>query len=126
MPTSHQSSPLEPVSAPDPAKAPWRHRLHTIIFEADTPAGRAFDIAIITSVVLVIVDSMGGLTPPVHRALFAAEWALTILFTIEYIARLVAVRQPVRYATSFFGIVDLLAIVPAYVGLFVPGGRYLL
>ena len=128
--SSHQSSRLEPVTAPDPAHAPWRHRLHTIIFEADTPAGRVFDIAliiaIIASVALVIVDSMGGFTPQMYRALFAAEWALTILFTIEYLARLVAVRQPLRYATSFFGLVDVLAILPLYIGLFLPGGRYLL
>lgn len=128
--TPHQFSPLEPVTAPDAVKAPWRHRLHTIIFEADTPAGRAFDIAliiaIVTSVGLVIADSLPGYSDRTRRLLLAAEWALTILFTIEYIARLVAVRQPLRYATSFFGIVDLLAIVPAYVGLFVPGGRYLL
>ena len=128
--TSHQSSPLEPVSAPDPVRAPWRHRLHTIIFEADTPAGRAFDIvliiAIVASVAIVIADSMSGFPGTVYRTLLVAEWTLTILFTLEYIARLIAVRQPLRYATSFFGIVDLLAIVPAYVGLFVPGGRYLL
>ena len=125
----HPSS-LEPITAPDVVRSPWRHHLHTIIFEADTPSGRAFDIAlivaIITSVALVIFDSMGGFSPTVRRSLFAAEWVLTGLFTIEYVARLVAVRQPLRYATSFFGLVDLLAIVPAYVGLLFPGGRYLL
>ena len=130
MPKPHSSSPFEPVAAPDAAGSPWRHRLHTIIFEADTPAGRAFDIAliiaIVTSVALVIVDSLPGISRELQRTLFIAEWTLTILFTLEYIARLLSVRQPLRYATSFFGIVDLLAIVPAYVGLFAPGGRYLL
>ena len=130
MPHPQTPSPLEPVTAPDSASSPWRHRLHTIIFEADTPAGRAFDIglivAIITSVVLVMLDSMGGFSPRMRTALLVAEWALTILFTLEYIARLIAVRQPLRYATSFFGIVDLLAILPAYAGLVFAGGRYLL
>ena len=130
MPTSHANSPLEPAAAPDAAGSPWRHRLHTIIFEADTPGGRAFDIAliiaIVTSVALVIADSLPGNSEETRRALLVAEWVLTILFTLEYVARLIAVRQPLRYARSFFGIVDLLAIVPAYVGLFVPGGRYLL
>lgn len=127
---SNNPSSLEPITAPDSATSPWRHRLHTIIFEADTPAGRAFDItlivAIVTSVVLVLIDSMSGISERTRNALFAAEWVLTVLFTLEYIARLVAVRQPLRYATSFFGIVDLLAILPAYAGLVYAGGRYLL
>ena len=130
MPTSRTNTPLEPAAAPDAAGSPWRHRLHTIIFEADTPGGRAFDIALIvaiaTSVALVIADSLPDISEQSRRMILIAEWALTILFTLEYIARLAAVRQPLRYATSFFGIVDLLAIVPAYISLFVPGGRYLL
>ena len=123
-------SPFEPIAAPDSASSPWRHRLHTIIFEADTPGGRAFDIAliiaIVTSVALVMLDSLAGIGPRTRRMLFIAEWVLTILFTIEYVARLMAVRRPLRYARSFFGIVDLLAILPAYAGLIFAGGRYLL
>ena len=123
--------PASPPRAPfEPAHAPWRHRLHTIIFEADTPAGRAFDVtlifAIVLSVVVVIIDSVQGIASPVRRSLQVAEWALTILFTIEYIARLSAVRRPLGYATSFFGVVDLLAILPAYISLVFAGGHYLL
>src|SRR5688500_5574419 len=129
-PTDRLPATLESAIPPEPARAPWRHRLHTIIFEADTPAGRAFDIgliiAIIVSVVLVIVESVVTDSPPLPRALFVAEWALTGLFTIEYIARLIAVRRPVAYATSFFGIVDLMAILPAYASIFIAGGQYFL
>jgi voltage-gated potassium channel len=120
---------LEP-SPPEAARAPWRHRLHTIIFEADTPAGRTFDIAlilaIVTSIVLVVVETVTERRTPLGRALFIAEWSLTILFTIEYVARLVAVRRPAAYAKSFFGIVDLLAILPAYVSIVFAGGQYFL
>lgn len=120
---------LEP-SPPEAAHAPWRHRLHTIIFEADTPAGRAFDIvliiAIATSVFLVIVETVTGRGTSLGRTLFVAEWVLTALFTVEYVARLLAVRRPGAYATSFFGIVDLLAILPAYVGILFAGGHYFL
>jgi voltage-gated potassium channel len=124
------SSPgLEP-SPPEAAPAPWRHRLHTIIFEADTPAGRAFDIALIvaitTSVILVIVETATGPRTPLGRAMFVAEWILTALFTVEYIARLLAVRRPGAYASSFFGIVDLLAILPAYASILFAGGQYFL
>ena len=120
---------LEP-SPPEAARALWRHRLHTIIFEADTPAGRTFDIAlivaIVASIVLVVVETVTERHTPLGRAMFVAEWILTILFTIEYVARLVAVRRPAAYAKSFFGIVDLLAILPAYVSIVFAGGQYFL
>ncbi len=120
---------LEP-SPPEAARAPWRHRLHTIIFEADTPAGRTFDIAlifaIVLSIVLVVVETVTDRRTPLGRAMFTAEWILTILFTIEYVSRLIAVRRPAAYAKSFFGIVDLLAILPAYVSIVFAGGQYFL
>ena len=120
---------LEP-SPPEAAGTPWRQRLHTIIFEADTPAGRTFDIvliiAITASVLLVVVETVTGRRSPLGRAMFVAEWILTILFTVEYIARLLAVRQPAAYARSFFGIVDLLAILPAYASIVFAGGQYFL
>jgi voltage-gated potassium channel len=129
-PLAYPTPPLEPAPAPEAARAPWRHRLHTIIFEADTPAGRAFDIALIlailASVVLVIVESVNVGRPTLRRTLYVAEWVLTGLFTVEYIARLIAVRRPVAYARSFFGIVDLMAILPAYASIFVAGGHYFL
>ena len=108
----------------------WRARLHQIIYEADTPAGKLFDAvlmsAILLSVLCVMLDSVAWISVEYGGALYAAEWFFTILFTIEYALRLMCVARPLKYATSFFGIVDLLAIVPAYIDLFLPGGRYLL
>ena len=107
-----------------------RARLHQVIFEADTPAGRAFDLALIAvillSIVLVSLETVAGMRPAVYRWLRGAEWALTALFTVEFLLRLYAVRRPLRYATSFFGIVDLVAILPTYLSLFFPGTQYLL
>jgi len=103
---------------------PWRLRLYTIIFESDTPAGRRFDLALIllilASVLVVILDSVDSLTAGHDRLFGALEWIFTIAFTLEYAARLVSIRHPLRYATSFFGLVDLLAILPTYVAFFVP------
>lgn len=103
----------------------WRRRLFVVIFESDTPAGRAFDVAlllvILSSLVVVMLDSMTTLTS-IYRLPFAAlEWLFTALFTVEYTARLLCVERPARYARSFFGIVDLLAVLPTYLTLFVPG-----
>jgi voltage-gated potassium channel len=102
----------------------WRRRAFEIIFESDTPAGRTFDkvivAAILVSVVVVIVDSVPAFRSR-HRAGFdAAEWFFTILFTIEYLARIVSVQRPWRYVRSFFGIVDLLSVLPTYLAFFLP------
>ncbi|HMQ29756.1 MAG TPA: ion transporter [Chloroflexaceae bacterium] len=113
-----------------PAQEPWRRRLHTIIFEADTPAGKTFDIfllvCILVSVVVVMLDSVGAIRARYGAQLVALEWVFTILFTIEYGLRLLSVRWPLAYARTFFGIVDLLAILPTYLSLLVPGAQYLL
>jgi voltage-gated potassium channel len=123
------------VTVHHPNEAPagprtWRVRLHEVIFEADTPTGRAFDIAlfsaIMISVLVVMLDSVRALNHTYGRALRATEWALTALFTVEYVLRLLSVRRPLRYALSFFGLVDLLAILPAYLSLVAPEGRYLM
>jgi len=110
--------------------AGWRDKLHEVIFEADTPAGRAFDVALMVSIALsvaaVMLDSVASVRAEYGRLLFAAEWFFTILFTIEYILRLVCVGRPLHYATSFFGVVDLLAILPTYVSMMFPGSQYLL
>ena len=112
------------------ARSRWRARLHEVIFEADTPAGRAFDIgllfAILVSVVAVMLESVAGIRRQYGDELRAVEWALTAAFTIEYVLRLVAVDHPWRYARSFFGLVDLLAIVPTYLGLVVPEAHSLM
>ena len=105
-------------------RSPWRARLHEVIFEADTPAGRAFDVgllvAILVSVIAVMLESVPGIRSEYGGVLRAVEWALTIVFTIEYVLRLVAVDRPWRYARSFFGLVDLLAVVPTYLALLLP------
>ncbi|MEQ1657487.1 MAG: ion transporter [Hylemonella sp.] len=105
-------------------QAGWRLRLYTVIFESDTRAGRLFDIwlivLILASVLVVMLDSLPGL-PPVSQLLFdRLEWVFTLLFTVEYLARLACVRQPLRYALSFYGIIDLLALLPTWLALLVP------
>jgi len=107
-----------------------RARLHEVIFESDTRAGRFFDLALIwlilLSVTTVILESVREVRVLYGSLLYTLEWAFTLLFTIEYFLRLLSVRRPVRYATSFFGVVDLLAIIPTYLSVFVPGSQYLL
>jgi len=124
-PTQMPPSPVET----DPRElgrplAGWRLRLYTIIFEADTRAGRAFDLiligCILASVAVVVLDSMAAVHQQHGPWLKALEWFFTLAFTAEYIARLACVRHPWRYARSFFGIIDLLAILPAYLAIFVP------
>ena len=108
----------------------WRARLHEIIFEADTPAGRAFDvallIAILVSVVAVILESVAEIRRQYGGALRAVEWTITVAFTVEYVVRLVAVDRPGRYARSFFGVVDLLAVLPTYLALVLPATQSLM
>ena len=108
----------------------WRTVLHEVIFEAETPAGRAFDIvlmwSIILSVLTVMLDSVSSIRATYGGILSAVEWFFTILFTGEYILRMISVRRPARYASSFFGIVDLLAILPSYLSLVIPGSQHLL
>ncbi len=102
----------------------WRARLHRVIWESDTPAGRLFDkvvvAAILVSVGIVMLDSVQGWQTRFRTFFLASEWFFTILFTLEYLARLFTVDRPWRYARSFFGIVDLLAVLPTYLALFVP------
>ncbi len=110
--------------------SPARARLHEIIFEADTPAGRAFDlcllVAILASVGAVILESMSGVRARHGTLLRNIEWGFTLLFTVEYVLRLVAVQRPLRYARSFFGLVDLLAILPTFAAALMPGAHSLL
>ena len=105
----------------------WRQRLHEVIFEADTFSGKFFDVillgVIVLSIVIVMLESVEEIRLEHQQFLFAAEWTFTVLFTVEYLLRLVCVRSPRRYAISFFGVVDLLAILPAYVSLLLPGSH---
>ncbi len=108
----------------------FRARLHEIIFEADTRAGRFFDLGLIWSILLsvlaVMLDSVSEIKATHGDLLYRVEWFFTIAFTIEYLLRLSCMNKPIRYATSFFGIVDLLAIIPTYLSLVLPGTQYLL
>ncbi|MCY7388086.1 MAG: ion transporter [Burkholderiales bacterium] len=102
----------------------WRLRLYTIIFEADTRAGRAFDVTLIwiilASLAVVTLDSIASIHNR-HRVLLTAlEWGFTLLFTVEYLLRLACVRHPWRYATSFYGVIDLLAVLPTYLAILLP------
>ena len=107
----------------------WRATLHEIIFEADTPAGKTFDILllclILLSTVAVILESVTVVRNVVGPYLRIIEWGITLLFTVEYILRLLAVKQPLGYARSFFGIVDLLAILPTWLSLVFAGTQSL-
>jgi voltage-gated potassium channel len=107
-----------------------RASLHEIIFEADTRAGKLFDLILIfsifASVLAVMLDSVRTIQMVHGDLLYSLEWFFTILFTIEYFLRLSCIGQPFKYATSFFGLVDLLAILPTYLSLLLPGSQYLL
>jgi voltage-gated potassium channel len=108
----------------------WRETLHEIIFEADTPAGKTFDVALLVAIALsvlaVSLETVASVEARIGPALRAAEWVFTGLFSIEYVLRLLAVRRPLAYARSFFGVVDLLAILPTYLSLLIPGTQSLL
>lgn len=115
------------TEAPGPAS--WQQTLHTVIFEADTPGGKLFDVllivSILASVLAVMLDTVASLHERWGQVFDVAEWVFTILFTIEYVFRLACVKRPTRYARSFFGVVDLLAVLPTYVSLLVVGVHYL-
>jgi voltage-gated potassium channel len=108
----------------------WRLRIYTIIFETDTRAGRLFDLllilTILASVMVVILDSVQSITAGHDRLFDVLEWVFTLLFTVEYALRLACVRHPLRYATSFFGVVDLLSVLPTYFVFFVPEANSLI
>lgn len=107
-----------------------RERLREIIFESRTPAGRLFDkvliVCIIASVIAVMLDSVTSISEKYGRLFYVLEWVFTIIFTIEYILRLLTAKWPLRYATSFFGVVDLLTVIPTYLDLLFPGTRFML
>ena len=107
-----------------------KRKIYTIIFEADTPAGKFFDIiliwSIILSVVLVIVESVHDYATKYQIFFTAGEWFLTILFTLEYLLRIYVIRKKKAYIFSFFGVVDLMTFLPTYISLLVPGTQYLM
>ena len=105
--------------------AGWRRRLYAVIFEADTRAGKLFDEVLIglilASLVVVVLDSIASIHAAYGRHFTVLEWTFTLLFTLEYIARLVCVQRPLRYARSVFGVIDLVAVLPTYLAILVPG-----
>ncbi len=107
-----------------------RERLYSIIFEAETPAGKLFDIlligAIFLSIIVAFIESNAGLARTFKVGLEVVEFVLTFFFTIEYVARLYCSPRPRDYALSFFGVIDLLATLPPYLSFFFPGARYMI
>lgn len=111
-------------------QAHLRASLYRIIFGTDTPAGQGFDIiliyVILASVLLVMLDSVAAFSKPYSDIFFRLEWFFTILFTLEYLVRIYCSPRPLRYMTSFFGIVDLLSILPSYLAFFITNANFLL
>ena len=107
-----------------------RNRIHEIIFEADTKMGRFFDLVLLVlislSVIVVLLESVESIDNQYHEIFFWIEWILTILFTIEYLLRIYVTLRPQKYITSFYGVVDLLSILPTYISLFIAGSQSLL
>jgi voltage-gated potassium channel len=108
----------------------WRHKLHEAFFEHHTPTGRAVDIfflfMILASIVVVMLDSVSSLHQQYKLQFHRAEWAFTILFSIEYLLRLSLSKKPLKFVFSFLGIVDLIAILPTYFTIFIEGSDPLL
>jgi voltage-gated potassium channel len=117
-------------SGSDQKSKPWQLRLHEVIYESNTPAGKAFDITllliIIASIAVVMLDSIESTHQKLGGVYFILEWVFTILFTIEYILRLISIKKPMHYVVSFLGIIDLLAIIPSYLSIFFVGAQSLL
>jgi len=108
----------------------WRHRLYEIIFEAETGPGKAFDlillIAIVISVLAVLLESVKSIDTKYGSELYTIEWVFTILFSLEYIARIIVSKKPAKYIFSFLGLIDFLSILPTYLSLMIEGSQALL
>ena len=108
----------------------WRYKLHEIIYEADTPMGKLFDIVllllILLSIALVMLESVQEIDVKYHEILYVGEWIITIFFSIEYIARIIAVKKPRAYIFSFYGIIDFLSTIPLYLSFIFAGSSFLL
>ncbi|MFT5892139.1 MAG: voltage-gated potassium channel [Dokdonia sp.] len=108
----------------------WKRKMHEIIYEADTPQGRVFDvillILILASIVLVMLESVDNLDAKYHKVFYAGEWIITIFFTLEYFARILTVNKPSKYIFSFYGIIDFLSTIPLYLSFFIVGSNALI
>ena len=122
----HLKKPVKVYMQGEPL-APWREMIHEVIFEADTPLGKWFDvgliIAIVASIIAVMLDSVQSINEQYDNYLFYGEWLFTLFFTLEYILRIICVRKPWLYIKSFFGLVDLLSILPSFIALFFAGAQ---
>jgi voltage-gated potassium channel len=120
----------EPTGASETRDVSWRERIRIVIFEADTPLGKLFDVSLLVAIVLsigvIMLESVTWIRVAHGPALDFLEWGFTLLFSIEYLLRLISVPKPWHYARSFFGIVDLLSILPTYLSLLVPGAETML
>ncbi len=107
----------------------WKDKLHEVIYEADTPAGKFFDVAllivILLSIILVMLESVSSYRSRFYWSFYIAEWIITIVFSIEYILRIIAIRKPKNYIFSFYGIVDLLSTIPTYIAFVFGGSNFL-
>lgn len=122
---------MPPFEAPPSTNGEtWRQRAFHIVFGHESASGRAFDVVLITaivvSVVVALMDSVRGLHDQYGDLFYALEWGFTLLFTVEYVLRLAIVKRPLRYARSFYGVIDLLAVLPTYLALFIPGIQILI
>ncbi|AXT50108.1 ion transporter [Aquimarina sp. BL5] len=108
----------------------WKDRLHEVIYEADTPLGKIFDVVllmlILLSIIFVMIESVKGLPEKTYDFLYYAEWVITIFFSFEYIARIISIKRPSKYIFSFYGIIDLLSTIPLYLSFFIVGSSALL
>ena len=108
----------------------WKEKLFSVIFEAETRAGKNFDICllilILISIILVMIESVPSLLKEYDSYLYKAEWVITILFTTEYVLRIIVVKKPWKYMTSFYGVIDLLSILPTYLSIFIPQSQFLI
>ena len=107
----------------------WRYKLHEVIYGTHTPAGKLFDIVLLVvilySIIIVMLESIPSINLAYHDFLNISEWVVTVLFTVEYILRIVCIRKPFRYIFSFFGIIDFLSTIPKYLSYFVVGSQYI-
>lgn len=118
------------MSSPYTTYPQWKKKLHQIIYEADTPMGKLFDVLlfvlIIVSVIVVMLESVQEFDQKYHHLFLILEWGVTIFFTLEYIARLICIKKPGQYVVSFYGIVDLLSTIPLYLSYLIAGSQVLL
>ena len=118
------------MSTKNTPKRNWKEKLHEIIYEADTPAGKLFDVillvAILLSITVVMLESVKDISKNYSDELNIAEWIITILFSLEYILRIISIKKPIKYIFSFYGIIDFLSTIPKYLSLFVVGTNSLI